>query len=123
MVSKRRNMFHKNKKQETTEIGIEIESESDEDCLSMDPAKKEEEPVSPVAKPPPRYKFRKRSSFACCVWLEDRRWDWLRPLLDDYALQARYFLAALFVLAALAVVAGGFVQQSRVATTTAAAAS
>ncbi|CAH1400625.1 unnamed protein product [Nezara viridula] len=59
----------------------------------------------------PRHKFRKRSSFTSPLWLQkmSKYWHWLRPY-EDYALQVRYFIASLFVLAAFFVMGASFFQ-------------
>ncbi|BES99311.1 Hypothetical protein NTJ_12128 [Nesidiocoris tenuis] len=64
---------------------------------------------------PNRYKFRKRSSFCAPPWVMKAMayLHWLQPY-EDFALQARYALAGVFVLTAIAIVVSNFfiVQES-----------
>ncbi|KAK9508864.1 hypothetical protein O3M35_006323 [Rhynocoris fuscipes] len=58
---------------------------------------------------PQRYKFRKRSSFCAPPWLMKMiaYLNWLQPY-EDYALHARYFVAGMFVFAAVCIVSSSF---------------
>uniref|UniRef100_A0A0A9YUU8 Lymphoid-restricted membrane protein n=3 Tax=Lygus hesperus TaxID=30085 RepID=A0A0A9YUU8_LYGHE len=58
---------------------------------------------------PNRYKFRKRSSFCAPPWVLKimAYLQWLQPY-EDFALQARYFLAGIFVLTAIGIVLSNF---------------
>lgn len=60
-----------------------------------------------------RQKFRKRTSFTAPLWVQkiSKYLQWLQPY-EDFALQVRYFIASLFVLAAFLIVAASFFQSS-----------
>ncbi|XP_014240896.1 uncharacterized protein LOC106661783 isoform X2 [Cimex lectularius] len=58
---------------------------------------------------PQKYKFRKRSSFCAPPWMLKLMGylEWLQPY-ENYALQARYFIAGVFVFFAIAIVSSSF---------------
>ncbi|XP_073997979.1 uncharacterized protein isoform X2 [Rhodnius prolixus] len=86
----------------------DIDTES-EDELSLKKNRIIREEAEIKRKLPQRYKFRKRSSFCAPPWLLKMigYLNWLQPY-EDYALQARYFIAGLFVLAAICIVSSSF---------------